>query len=200
MMSLFFLSRRESTTSRRRSLHPLRQRFGVIRARVVEDGLQVLREELGVIDRDLIRRARAAVHDGRRQRAGEEEGEGGGTGDGTGDGTDDAKARSNREETVDVRTRARGRCGRRTGGEARTRPSAQNRRGGRRERAQARLATARSTEEVRSGVDGESRPAQALARFLKFRPEGSGADDASINAKSPRVSAFGRLKNRDLMK
>ena len=38
MMSLFFLSRRESTTSRRRSLHPLRQRFGVIRARVVEDG------------------------------------------------------------------------------------------------------------------------------------------------------------------
>ena len=37
-MSLFFLSRRESTTSRRSSLHPLRQRFGVIRARVVEDG------------------------------------------------------------------------------------------------------------------------------------------------------------------
>ena len=43
------------------------------RARVVEDGLQIPGEQLGVIDRDLLRRAHVRVDDGRRERAGEEE-------------------------------------------------------------------------------------------------------------------------------
>ena len=56
MMSLFFLSRRESTTSRRRSLHPLRQRFGVIRARVVEDGQDAENQKQDQKIEDYIRR------------------------------------------------------------------------------------------------------------------------------------------------